>query len=220
MQKLPADGGSIRRLGARTAQVTAPKDRVEALGLTYPRPNVVAALGSGEGPILLIGPHVDVVEALDRSEWAHDPFGGDVSEARSRDAEHAMRNARSRLRYSLPRDCRMWLRARRNASLIASVDDEERFDRVKWPGMTFLVEEGLAAGGFPLPDMTINSESSGLDRVCGSFKGRLSLEITVFGEAAHASTPYGVSAIEKALVLISRLEEVALREHELQGSEM
>ena len=153
---------AFSRLGARTAQVMAPKDRVEALGLTYPRPNVVAALGSGEGPILLIGTHMDVaVQVHHRSEWAHDPFGGDVSDGKiwgrgTCDAKCALAAQVFAARAIVECGCTL----AGTLLLIASVDDEERFDHVKWPGMTFLVEEGLAAAGFPLPEMAINGESS------------------------------------------------------------
>ena len=103
--------------------------------------------------------------------------------------------------------------------LVSSVDDEGRFDRLKWPGMTYLAERGLAGRGLPRPDMVINGEASGLRDICGAFKGRLILEIPVLGETAHAATPYGVNAIDKAIVLVDALRRIELGSHPLLGDE-
>lgn len=211
---------AFKSVGANTSQVVAPRAPVEAAGLTYPRPNVVAELGEGNGPVLLIGTHMDVVEEYERAEWTQDPFGGNVSDGKiwgrgSCDAKCTLAAQVFAARAIV--ECAFKLDG--TLLLIASVDDEGRFDRLKWPGMTFLAEEGLAAAGFPMPDMVINGETSGLDRICGSFKGRLILEIPVLGETAHAATPFGVNAIDKALTLVERLKQIPLEEHELQGIE-
>ena len=103
--------------------------------------------------------------------------------------------------------------------LVSSVDDEGRFDHLKWPGTTFLAEQGLEDAGYPLPDMVINGEASGLENICGSFKGRLILEFEIVGETAHAATPYGVNAIDKAVKFIDALKGVELKEGPRQGKE-
>src|SRR5260370_41710992 len=52
----------LRESGARVELITAPRAEIEPRGLAYPRPNVVAAVeGSGDGPVLLVGTHMDVV---------------------------------------------------------------------------------------------------------------------------------------------------------------
>lgn len=206
--------------GARTTQIVAPKDRVEEAGLTYPRPNVVASLGSGASPVLLIGTHMDVVEEGDAAEWTHEPFAGLIEDGRvwgrgACDAKCTLAAQVFAARALV--DAGVTLSG--TLLLIASVDDEGRFDRLKWPGMTFLAESGLAEAGYPQPDMAINGEASGLAHICGSFKGRLILEIPVIGETAHAATSFGVNAIDKALVLVARLRQIPLEEHPLQGSE-
>src|SRR5439155_2315262 len=78
---------------------------------------------------------------------------------------------------------------------------------------------GLEAHGFPMPDMAINGEASGLSDICGSFKGRIIMEIPVVGETAHAATPYGINAIEKAIALVEALKAIELKSHPLQGAE-
>jgi acetylornithine deacetylase/succinyl-diaminopimelate desuccinylase-like protein len=160
------------------------------------------------------------VKADDRERWRFDPFGGVEAEGKiwgrgTVDAKcaiaaqvfavRALRAAGARLQGSL--------------LCVASVDDEGRFDRLKWPGMTYLAESGFQDAGFPMPDMVINGEASGLESICGSFKGRIIMEIEVAGETAHAATPYGVNAIDKALALVSELKKIPLMTHPLQGEE-
>lgn len=206
--------------GAQTERIVAPRERVEALGLGYPRPNVVGRLGSGERPVLLIGTHMDVVEAGDPAAWARDPFGGTIVEGKvwgrgTCDAKSAL----AAQVYAVRAIVESGFTLAGTLLLAASVDDEGGHDKLNWPGMTFLAEEGLARQGLPQPDMVINGEASGLDRVCGSFMGRLVLEITVRGETAHASTPHGANAIDLALTLADRLKGLPLHEHPVQGRE-
>src|SRR5207245_4239557 len=64
-----------------------------------------------------------------------------------------------------------------------------------------------------------NGEASGLASICGSFKGRLIMEIPVVGETAHAATPYGINAIDKAVTLVEALKQIELGSHPLHGRE-
>jgi acetylornithine deacetylase/succinyl-diaminopimelate desuccinylase-like protein len=212
---------ALRADGIRAELITAPRIDIEARGLTYPRPNVVAALeGSGPGPVLLIGTHMDVVAAGDEAEWRQDPFGGAVVDGcvwgrGACDAKNSMAAQVFAVRALLAAGVRL----RGTLLLIASVDDEGRFDRLKWPGMTYLADRGLQEHGFPMPDMVINGEASGLASICGSFKGRIIIEIPVIGETAHAATPYGVNAIDRAMTLVQALKEIDLKSHPLHGRE-
>ena len=96
--------------------------------------------------MLLIGTHMDVVDAGETSDWIHDPFGGVVEDGRvwgrgACDAKNAMAAQVFAARALADTGVRM----RGTLLLIASVDDEGRFDRLKWPGMTYLAERGLRA---------------------------------------------------------------------------
>lgn len=208
------------RAGAPTTRITAPRERVEALGLTFPRPNLVAQLGSGRSPVLLIGTHMDVVDPGDPAEWTHPPFAGAIADGNvcgrgSCDAKSAL----AAQVYAARAIAETGHTLGGTLLLAASVDDEGGYDGLNWPGMAFLAEEGLAGCGLPWPDMVINGEASGLERICGSFKGRLILEITVLGETAHASTSHGTNAIDHALLLVDRLKRLPLAEHPIQGVE-
>jgi succinyl-diaminopimelate desuccinylase len=212
---------AFQQAGARVELICAPKEEVEARGLAYPRPNVVAALdGSGGGPVLLIGTHMDVVGPGDESEWRCDPFGGAIVDGTvwGRGACDA-KNTMAAQVFAARALAASGVRLRGTLLLVASVDDEGRFDKLKWPGMTYLAERGLEAHGFPMPDMAINGEASGLSEICGSFKGRIIMEIPVLGETAHAATPFGVNAIEKAIALVEALRGIELKSHPLQGTE-
>jgi acetylornithine deacetylase/succinyl-diaminopimelate desuccinylase-like protein len=225
----PGEYGAIARRmrdefdmsGLRVEVITAPRADIEARGLAYPRPNVVAMLeGSGGGPVLLVGTHMDVVEPGERSEWTRDPFGGVIEGGRvwGRGACDA-KNAMAAQVFAARALAESGVRLHGTLLLIASVDDEGRFDRLKWPGMTYLAERGLRDRGFPVPDMVINGEASGLASICGSFKGRLIMEIPVLGETAHAATTYGINAIDKAVTLVEALRRIELKSHPLQGDE-
>jgi succinyl-diaminopimelate desuccinylase len=57
----------------------APKEEVEKLGLSYPRPNVIAAYeGREHAPVFCLDAHMDVVGAGDESSWRYPPFGGEI----------------------------------------------------------------------------------------------------------------------------------------------
>ena len=208
-------------IGVDAALIAAPREKVEACGVSYPRPNVAAIVrGSSPGPVLMLGTHMDVVPAGDADQWRFDPFAGQVAEGRvwgrgACDAKCAM----AAHVFALKALIEAGVQLKGTLLCVATVDDEARFDSVRWAGMTFLAEEGLRDAGYPMPDMVVNGESSGLASICGAFKGRLILELTVRGEAAHAATPYGVSAIDKALDLIAALREIELKSHPLLGSE-
>jgi succinyl-diaminopimelate desuccinylase len=211
----------LEAAGVRTELICAPKEKVEEAGLEYPRPNVVAMIeGSEKSPVLMLGTHMDVVDIDDPDDWQFDPFGGTVDGGRvwgrgTCDAKSAM--AAQVFTAKAIRD--LEIRLKGSLLLVSSVDDEGRFDRLKWPGMTFLAEQGLEDAGYPLPDMIINGEASGLENICGSFKGRLILEFEIVGETAHAATPYGINAIDKAVKFIDALKGVELKEGPRQGRE-
>ena len=208
-------------VGVHADLISAPKEKVEQVGLEHPRPNVVALIeGSNKKPILMIGTHMDVVGVGDLDEWRFDPFGAEISEGKvlgrgTCDAKCAL--AAQVFVAKAIQDLGIELKG--SLMLVASVDDEGRLEHLKWPGMTFLVERGLEEAGYPMPDMVINGEASGLERICGSFNGRLLIELEIVGEVGHVANKQGLNAIRKAIAFIDALEEVDLKEGPLQGRE-
>ena len=208
-------------LGVRADLVSAPKEKVEKVGLEYPRPNVVALIeGSEKKPILMIGTHMDVVGVGDPDEWRFDPFGAEISDGKvlgrgTCDAKCAM--AAQVFVAKAIQDLGIGLKG--SLMFVASVDDEGRLEHLKWPGMTFLVEQGFEEAGYSLPNMVINGEASGLESICGSFNGRLLLELEIVGERGHVATRPGVNAIKQAMKFIEALDGVELKQGHLQGRE-
>jgi succinyl-diaminopimelate desuccinylase len=210
-----------QKIGLTAKLVSAPKEQIENRGLSYPRANVITVLkGESERPLLMLGTHTDVVVVEDREKWKFDPFSGTVNDGRvwgrgACDAKTALAAQVFTAKAIIENEIKL----KGSLMLVASVDDEGRLDKFKWPGMSFLVESGFKEAGFSLPDMAINGEASGLENICGSFKGRLILEIEVVGETAHASTPYGNNAIEKALKLVQAIKDLELKSNPLHGTD-
>ena len=137
----------LEAAGVRTEFICAPKEKVEEVGLEHPRPNVVGMIeGAEKSPVLMLGTHLDVVDVDDSDDWQFDPFGGTVDSGRvwgrgTCDAKGAM--AAQVFAAKAIRD--LGIRLKGSLMLVSSVDDEARFDHLKWPGMTFLAEQGLHA---------------------------------------------------------------------------
>ena len=69
--------------GLKPVLLQAPRDDVEALGLTWPRPNIVAlAEGSERKPVFCLDAHMDVVGPGDESQWTYPPFSGQFVDGR------------------------------------------------------------------------------------------------------------------------------------------
>ncbi len=209
------------KIGVESKLISAPQKNIVSRGLTYPRPNVLALLrGVKERPVLMITTHLDVVLAEDSELWRFDPFAGVVNDNKIWGRGTCDNKCTIAAQLFVAKAI-LQSQVKLNGSLllVASVDDEGRLDKFKWPGMSFLVETGFKEAKFPLPDMAINGEASGLQNICGSFKGRIIREIEVLGETAHASTPYGVNAVEKALKLVSAFKEIELMVNPIQGKD-
>ena len=61
----------------------ASEEEVEKLGLTYPRPNVIALYkGKEHSPVFCLDAHMDVVGVGDESLWKYPPFGGEIHDGK------------------------------------------------------------------------------------------------------------------------------------------
>jgi succinyl-diaminopimelate desuccinylase len=193
--------GFLRELGAEVSQVEGAPGRV----------SLVARVGDRGSPTLLINGHLDTVP-VGPAPWAHDPFGGEVSDGRlwgrgaadmkggvaaAIEAVHAVRRAGT----ELPCDVVFHL-----------VADEERGGQL---GTRVLLERGLISA-----DACVVPEPTGLD-ICVAERGILHVDVRLLGRPAHASEPRkGVSAIEKAakVVLALHAADFGNLPHPLLGS--
>ncbi|PXY23162.1 acetylornithine deacetylase [Prauserella coralliicola] len=175
------------------------------------RPSVLARIGSGDSPTLLINGHVDVVPVVE-TEWSVPPFAGQV-----RDGLLYGRGAcdmKGGIAAALE-----GVRACRDAGVVPPsslvfhlVADEETGSRVG--------TEALVAAGLVRADAAVVPEPSEL-RVCVAERGSLLVEIVVRGRAAHGSDPAaGHSAVADAARIVSALHLVdfGAPAHPLLGS--
>jgi len=209
---------AYKDVGLLTKVLTASAEKIKHLGLTYPRPCVVGfKKGAQKKPVLCIETHQDVVSAGDPKLWKFSPFKAVVRNSKiwGRGACDAKCHLASAL-FAAKAVIDTGVELRGSLMLAATVDDEI----AAWPGMGFLIDEGLKSINWPLPDMVICGEPTGLMNLCGSFKGRIWLEITTEGRSAHGGRPHiGVNAIDKMTKVFSAMKQLKLKDHQLHGKE-
>ena len=172
------------------------------------RPNVIARIGQGIGPTIMLNGHLDVVGTVGMT---HAPF-----EAEVRDGRIYGRGACD-MKGGVAAMCAAAWRAHaagtlRGQVVIAAVIDEE------WEslGTRTLLERGVRA------DAAVVTEPTRLT-VAPAHRGFAWLEVTVHGRAAHGSRyDEGVDAIILAAQLLTELdrferEELTQRTHPLLG---
>ena len=172
------------------------------------RPNVVARIGGGGGPSLMLNGHLDVVGT---ATMVHAPF-----DAEERDGRLYGRGATDMKAGVAAMCAAAWRAAQagvlRGEVIVAAVADEE------WTsiGTSALVASGVRA------DAAVVTEPTRL-AVCPAHRGFVWVEVTVHGRAAHGSRyDLGVDAIRLAaelLVELDRFERDVLvrRTHPLLG---
>jgi acetylornithine deacetylase len=162
-------------------------------------PNLVAVLkGTGGGKSMILNGHIDVVPVGDEKSWEHDAFSGKIECGKlfgrgSTDMKGgiaAMLMAIESLiacGIKLKGDC-----------IFQSVIEEESGGA----GTLAAVLRGYRADGAIIPEPTNM-------KVFPKQQGSMWFRITVIGRAAHGGTRYeGVSAIEKSVMVIERLQKL------------
>jgi succinyl-diaminopimelate desuccinylase len=157
------------------------------LGDGLPRPNLIGTMNYGEGPVVHLNGHYDVVPV--GSDWTRDPFGGELADgwiygrgaADMKSGLAAQVIAAEALR-----------RVGFSGTIVQSAVPDEETVGVRNAGMGWLVEQGLVRA-----DALIITEPFGPDGVGIGHKGAIWGEITLHGKQAHGSSPsLGVNAVE------------------------
>ncbi|MDQ3785470.1 MAG: M20 family metallopeptidase [Actinomycetota bacterium] len=192
--------GKEAAAGALTAELCEEAGLDVSLHEAVPgRPNVVARLGSDEGPTVCYCSHIDVVPAGDHSLWASGPFDGVIADGRM----HGRGTADAKGPVAAALEAVEILRAT-GAPLegtleLALVSDEETMG---FKGAGYLVSEGIIA-----PNLAIVGEPTSL-RVVRAQRGACWLRVSTTGVAGHGSSPErGVNAIRHMSEIVLRLEE-------------
>lgn len=163
------------------------------------RPNVVGIVrGRSAGRSLILNAHVDVVDPGPPDAWQHAPWSGAIAEG-SLYGRGAADDKAGLAAILFVVQCIRGLGISLAGNLILqSVIDEE------WGGAGTLstIHRGYRA------DAAIVFEPSGLD-ICPASRGGQAFRITVAGKGAHPIRSYeGVSALEKALPVLTALKEL------------
>lgn len=207
-----------RAEGLNPAVTGASREEIEGLGLTYPRPDVIALhKGKAGTPVFCLDAHMDVVGVGDESRWTCAPFGGEIREGRiyGRGAEDTKGHLAAQIIvYRVLKELGVELKG--DLILSSTVDDEIG----AWPGMGYLLEKGFRDHGFPRPDYHIAGEPTGLDSLGCLARGRLWYEFILKGVSAHGGNPReGVNAIEKAIALANAVRAYPIHTDPLMGSD-
>jgi succinyl-diaminopimelate desuccinylase len=164
------------------------------------RPNAVATVGSGD-PTLVLNGHTDVVPADDTDEWAHEPFGGEVTDGRLWGRGSADMKTGLALAMVAARNREHADGDQPGTLVVHAAAGEE----TGLPGTRALLDSGH--GG----DYAVVLEPTEF-RVATSAKGVVTYRIGVHGESTHASNPdEGRNAIDAARTVMDRIDEYDAR---------
>ena len=165
------------------------------------RPNIVAQIENGPGPVLLLNGHVDTVLAAEG--WSSDPWtprrdGDRLYGLGACDMKSGVAAAMLATR-ALDRHRDRW----RGTVIFTSVVDEEAYSI----GARALIDDGIRA------DACLVTESSWVRPALGSV-GKVLIKVEVSGKAAHATMPWeGVNAAVEAARFTAALDKIAIGKH-------
>ncbi|WP_040208591.1 peptidase [Neobacillus jeddahensis] len=162
-------------------------------------PNLVAVLkGSGDGRSIILNGHIDVVPVGDSSSWNHDPFSGliECGKLYGRGATD-MKGGNVALLMAIESIIANGIKLKGDV-IFQSVIEEESGGA----GTLAAVLRGYKADGAIIPEPTNM-------KIFPKQQGSMWFRVTVTGKAAHGGTRYeGVSAIEKSLLVINKLQQL------------
>jgi len=165
--------------------------------------NVIGRIGHGQGPKLLLDGHMDVVDVGDLARWPHPPYNGVIQDGILYGRGTCdMKGGLAAMVYSVKALLDAGVDLAGDLYVVGVVQEEP------CEGLairTLVEEEGIR------PDYVVLGEPSDL-QVRTGHRGRLEMQVTVRGKAAHASSPtLGSNAIHNAARLIFGLELLAPR---------
>jgi acetylornithine deacetylase len=162
-------------------------------------PNVVATLkGTGGGRSLILNGHIDVVPEGNRNDWEGDPFSGRIEDGKlygrgSTDMKGGTVSLLLAMEAIISLDIKL-----KGDVIFQSVIEEESGGA----GTLAAVLRGYKADGAIIPEPTNM-------KIFPKQQGSMWFRITVKGRSAHGGTRYeGVNAIEKAMVAMTKLQDL------------
>jgi acetylornithine deacetylase/succinyl-diaminopimelate desuccinylase family protein len=188
--------------------------RVERLEAEPGRPNLVASIGSGEGPLYAMNGHLDTVPVPEGEQWAHDPWGAEVVDGR----------LYGRGSFDMKGGCAaiMWAAAQlaarendlRGQIQVHLVCDEEKGGK----GGSKVLAAAMESGQIRRPDGILSGELSWL-HVRTAERGLFQFKIRFEGRSAHTARARvdGINAIAVASRAVLALEQHIDRFHPAVG---
>ncbi|MDI3339108.1 MAG: M20 family metallopeptidase [Sphaerobacter sp.] len=172
---------------------------IEVVAAEEDKPNLLARLDAGAGPVLLWNAHVDVVPTGEESAWTYPPFGAEIHDGRiyGRGAGDDKASVTAQVMAALAL-ARSGVPLR--GTLIVNVVADEEVGGAKGAQL-------IANSDTVRPDFVIVGEQT-RNRVCVGEKGAQGTRVTVYGRAAHGALPWeGANAIEGMARVIVALQE-------------
>jgi succinyl-diaminopimelate desuccinylase len=181
-------GDHLRRRGFDVEYIVA--DGRPEHTARHPRVNVVGSRRGGDGPVVHLNGHIDVVPPGDG--WTLDPFGGLVRDGKIFGRGVCdMKAGLAAAVYAVEAIARAGVRPPGTIEISGTVDEESG----GFAGVAWLAERGRIAKA--RTDYVIIPEPLNVDRICVGHRGVYWFELTVRGRIAHGSMPFlGVSAID------------------------
>lgn len=162
-------------------------------------PNVVGVLkGTGGGKSLILNGHIDVVPEGDRNSWEYDPFSGRIENNRLYGRGSTdMKGGTVSLLLALEAIKESQIKLKGDV-IFESVIEEESGGA----GTLATLLRGYKADGAIIPEPTNM-------KLFPKQQGSMWFRIAILGKSAHGGTRYeGVSAIDKAIVVIEQLKQL------------
>jgi succinyl-diaminopimelate desuccinylase len=181
-------GDRLIAYGFETEYIVA--DGREEHSAAYPRINVVGARRGGQGPVVHLNGHFDVVPAGDG--WSVDPFGGTVRDGKIYGRGVCdMKAGLAAAIFAAEAIRRTGVTLPGTIEISGTVDEESG----GFAGVAWLAECGRVANG--KTDYVIIPEPLNVDRICVGHRGVYWFELTTRGRFGHGSMPFlGINAIE------------------------
>ncbi|WP_313800487.1 peptidase [Cytobacillus sp.] len=168
-------------------------------------PNVVGILkGTGGGRSIILNGHIDVVPEGDRKDWQHDPYSGLLADGKlygrgSTDMKGGTVSLILAMEAIIHSDIQL-----KGDVIFQSVIEEESGGA----GTLAAVLRGYTADGAIIPEPTNM-------KIFPKQQGSMWFRIKVKGRSAHGGTRYeGINAIEKAMLVITKLQELERKRNE------
>lgn len=185
--------GLLEGQGFAVERHVVPSDRVRAVGMQSAT-NLVVRRRFGEGPVIALNSHGDVVPPGEG--WTHDPYGAAIDEGWMYGRGVAVSKSDiATYAWALLALEQAGVPLRGTVELHVTYDEET--GGAIGPG--WLLEQGIST-----PDLAIGAGFS--YAVVTAHNGCLHLEVQVDGRSAHAAKPAtGIDALEAATAILTRL---------------